>query len=82
MPRPFNPNTYHGWRKLVLARDKKCVQCGSTERLEADHIKPIRTHPHLIYDLANGRALCRECHKKTPTYGGKALKGTRRDPVW
>lgn len=72
--------TYIGWRKLVLSRDGyKCVLCGSTERLECDHIKSVKTHPELLLDVNNGRTLCRPCHIKTDTYGGKQLKGTRRD---
>jgi len=76
MPRPFNPNSYHGWRKLVLKRDEyKCVACGAKDNLQCDHIKPVKTNPELIYDLDNGRVLCFSCHKKTDTYGGKMLKG-------
>lgn len=79
MARKLNPNTYHGWRKLVLIRDGyKCVLCGSEEKLEVDHIQPVKTHAHLIYDVSNGRVLCKSCHKKTDTYGGKMLKGTIR----
>lgn len=41
-----------------------------------------RDFPELCYELDNGRTLCKPCHKLTPTYGGKLLKGTRinRDP--
>jgi 5-methylcytosine-specific restriction endonuclease McrA len=75
MPRPLNPNNYYGWRKLVFQRDgHKCIECGSTERLAADHIKPHALYPELRYELSNGRTLCESCHKKTPTFGG----GTRR----
>lgn len=78
MPRPFNPKTYHGWRKLVLQRDNyACVICGSTEKIECDHIKPYSKFPDLIYDVNNGRVLCNSCHKKTDTYGGKMLKGRK-----
>ena len=75
MPRPFNPNNYRGWRILVLKRDVNCVMCGSSERLECDHIKSFRDHPDLRYDISNGRVLCHSCHVKTDTYGGKARKG-------
>ena len=30
--------------------------------------------PELRYDLNNGVALCRECHKLTDNYKGKACK--------
>lgn len=78
MPRPLNPNNYYGWRKLVLARDNhQCVICGSIEQIQADHIKPFSRYPELRYELSNGRALCADCHKKTPTYGGNQLRGRR-----
>lgn len=75
--------TYTTWRNRVLERDgHRCVQCKSKKNLEADHIKPVRTHPDLARDVENGRTLCKRCHIKTDTYGGKPLKGTRmcRDP--
>lgn len=79
MPRPFNPNTYRGWRILVLQRDgNKCVLCGSVENLECDHIQSFSKYPNLRYDINNGRVLCRDCHKKTDNYGAKQLKGMRR----
>lgn len=59
------------WRNKVLERDgHKCVWCGSTQDLEADHIKPKSLYPKLRYDVSNGRTLCWSCHIKTPTWGG------------
>ena len=59
------------WSKVIIARDKKCVICGSTKKLEADHIKPVLYFPELAYEPSNGRVLCKDCHKKTDTYGGR-----------
>jgi 5-methylcytosine-specific restriction endonuclease McrA len=81
--RVSNPNSYYGWRQRVFARDgSKCVQCGSAQHLQSDHIKPFSTFPDLRYDVSNGRVLCHDCHKKTDTYGGKQLLGRRveKDP--
>lgn len=65
------PEEIH-WRESVLIRDEyRCVDCGSTENLEADHIKPRKLYPDLKYDVSNGRTLCHDCHVKTETYGGK-----------
>lgn len=73
MPRPFNPRSYSGWRKLVLARDEhRCVACGSKEHVEIDHITPYSKAPELRLELTNGRTLCKSCHKVTDTYGGRA----------
>lgn len=64
------------WRKDVLNRDDyKCVGCGSGEELHVDHIKPFATFPELRADIENGRTLCVDCHRATPTYGGRALAG-------
>lgn len=74
--------TYYMWRKAVFARDgSRCALCGSTERLECDHIKSYRNFPDGHLDPNNGRVLCHGCHVATPTYGGKQLKGTRRDEI-
>lgn len=56
------------WRALrlqALRRDGwQCVQCGARGRLEVDHILPVRTHPHLAYELGNLQALCARCHTR------------------
>lgn len=56
------------WKALrvqVLDRDDwQCVQCGERRRLEIDHIKPVRTHPELSYDLNNLQTLCGRCHAR------------------
>lgn len=63
---------YLDWKASVFIRDgRACVWCGSTERIEADHIKPFSTHPELRFDINNGRTLCHECHRTTETYGNK-----------
>jgi 5-methylcytosine-specific restriction endonuclease McrA len=54
------------WRALrhrALRRDGfACVRCGAAGRLEVDHVKPVRTHPELAFDLANLQSLCPRCH--------------------
>ena len=71
---------YLNWRKQVLERDfYTCVQCHASPTynpkvvLQADHIRPWATHPKLRYDVDNGRTLCVDCHKETPTWGFGAL---------
>jgi 5-methylcytosine-specific restriction endonuclease McrA len=72
--------THDKWRAAVFARDgHKCVLCGSTHRLQGDHIKPASLFPELVRDVSNGRCLCFECHKKTDTFGGKQMKGRRME---
>lgn len=60
-----------GWR---------CVQCDARGRLEVDHIKPIRTHPELAFDLDNLQTLCGGCHaKKTRIEVGMGNPNPERD---
>lgn len=63
--------TYRKWRAAVLERDgMKCVKCGSTDHLEAHHIKPFAEYPDLRLDLDNGITLCRACHRALHKKGG------------
>jgi 5-methylcytosine-specific restriction protein A len=56
------------WPALRLAAKRrdgfKCVKCSARGRLEVDHIKPVRTHLHLAFDLTNLQSLCTTCHSK------------------
>ena len=49
------------WPALRLAAKRRdgwrCVQCGARGRLEVDHVKPVRTHPQLAFDLEPAIAL-------------------------
>lgn len=64
------------WRREVLKRDNfSCIWCGDTgPDLNVDHIKPFAYFPELRFDINNGRTLCKNCHMKTESYGGKAKK--------
>lgn len=64
---PYKGGRSHGFppqvRKAILERDHhRCVLCGSTENLEADHITPWSKGG--ADTLANGRTLCRTCHRR------------------
>ncbi len=45
---------------LLEAARHKCQRCGSTERLEADHIEPLWLGGEPTFE--NGQVLCRVCH--------------------
>lgn len=71
------------WRALrlqALRRDGfACVQCGALGRLEVDHVRPVRTHPELAWDLRNLQCLCPSCHtRKTRLECGHPEKSPAR----
>lgn len=65
------------WMDAVKARDGRCLRCGSVERLESHHRKPLarligdlgirnrddaRAWATVLWDLSNGETLCGTCH--------------------
>jgi len=65
------------WMSLVKQRDKCCVRCGSTDKLEVHHIvhlseivahlgiksrEEARRHAEILWDENNGETLCEPCH--------------------
>lgn len=89
-----NSFKYRQWRSDVFTRDNfTCAECDSKGgRLEADHIIPfsfiynrnnIKTYEEAmeceeLWNINNGRTLCRECHSKTDTYLFKANNFTKQ----
>lgn len=84
-----NMYEYRLWRNDILTRDNfSCQECFSTEKLQVDHIIPfsyiLRNYGIssieeareclVLWDLENGRTLCRDCHMKTDTFAGRASK--------
>jgi len=64
-------------RRAAWFADKRCAHCGSTERLELDHIDPTQKVSHRIWTWSRSRlaaetvkcqVLCENCHK-VKTYG-------------
>jgi len=71
---------YRDWRTKVFERDDyTCQECGKRNGngkrivLNADHIKPFALYVDLRFELSNGRTLCLDCHKKTPTFARNVL---------
>lgn len=57
LAKPFSEKV----RQQIFKRDGyKCLQCGTTEKLEADHIKPREKGGEST--LENGQTLCRSCN--------------------
>jgi 5-methylcytosine-specific restriction endonuclease McrA len=81
----YRPNTYdretmreyqRNWiakRRAAYFADKSCVRCGSTDRLELDHIIPEQKTHHAIWSWSESRrlaelekcqVLCHDCHQE------------------
>jgi len=51
------------WSKDVKKKDnKRCVYCGSTNKLHAHHILAKSKHPEWALFIDNGITLCEPCH--------------------
>lgn len=74
---------YKEWRFQVFKRDEfKCIWCGSSKNIEGDHIKSfalllreneINSFEDArkclnLWNISNGRTLCRKCHRTTDSY--------------
>lgn len=60
--------------KIKKRDDYTCQFCKKRGGfLHSDHIKPWALYPELRYDLSNGRTLCKDCHYKTETFGGRKI---------
>lgn len=64
-------NQWAKQRRLDWLEDRSCMQCGSTQDLEVDHIDPSTKFTHRIWtyaaqrrveELAKCQALCSTCH--------------------
>lgn len=49
-------------RTACIARDKRCIKCGTTYTLETSHVFSKGAYRALQYDLNNVIALCHNCH--------------------
>ena len=62
MKRWRETEAYRKWRKAVIARDGKCVICGTTKDLEVHHINHASYFPNERFDINNGVTLCYNDH--------------------
>lgn len=71
------PRNWASLRARTFARDgHMCVMCGSTERLECDHIGA-----HDEHSIDNLQTLCRRCHSRKTSRDANRAKPSRTRPV-
>lgn len=59
--------SWSNWKRRVKEQDDyTCQRCGlrEPEIMHADHIKSIRDHPELAFEVSNGITLCPNCHAR------------------
>lgn len=72
--------TQGNWANVVKSRDgNRCIYCGSTEKLEAHHIKSRTKFPDDALDIENGVTLCHKCHYTAHTWNYTTYQLTWRD---
>ncbi|MNW40386.1 hypothetical protein D3C74_174990 [compost metagenome] len=53
------------WSNFIRARDDhRCVNCESSNEIQAHHIMRQVVCPLGMFEIGNGITLCRDCHKK------------------
>ena len=93
----YRTKEWRRFRYAILVRDNfRCVICGADVSAigaaRVDHIKPLRTHPHLGFEPSNTRTLCvihdaqghREkgsgSHQRDARFSGATVDGFPLDP--
>lgn len=78
-----NSIEYRLWREAVFARDNFTCQLCEVRggKLEADHIKRFSDYPELRLAIDNGRTLCKQCHRKTDTWGQRGITSSKVQKV-
>lgn len=50
-------------RQLAFSKyGRKCMKCGTRDRLQVDHVKPRSIYPKLALDINNLQVLCKCCN--------------------
>jgi 5-methylcytosine-specific restriction endonuclease McrA len=70
-------HTYQEWADLLDRCNHKCISCGSTDRLQADHIIPLSKGGTNFID--NIQPLCQSCNAKKHTQTTNYLVATKTD---
>jgi 5-methylcytosine-specific restriction endonuclease McrA len=77
-------------RRRRYLSDKVCVKCGTANKLEIDHIDPLKKTSHKIWTWAVGRrnaelqkcqVLCKECHRLKTRKGRAKLDNGKIEEI-
>jgi len=60
----YNKMSLKAWGDIIKRVWNNCIICGSTEKLEAHHVKPKAQFPELALEIDNGITLCKKCHNE------------------
>lgn len=58
----YHNTQWYAMRAKAKKEHPYCAYCGSSQRLEVHHIKSVRLHPELMFDMSNLLVLCHSCH--------------------
>jgi 5-methylcytosine-specific restriction endonuclease McrA len=66
------------WSFVVKNRDKKCLVCGTRNKLHAHHLLSKFNFPEHVFDLNNGVTLCSTCHMQVHAMISPAKKPQKK----
>lgn len=62
---------HRAWRTETLARNRRCLKCGSGSNLHVHHLTGYADSPEMRVDPDNGAVLCGGCHMAFHTKYGR-----------
>jgi 5-methylcytosine-specific restriction protein A len=65
----YQTREYRQLRREILAGTPACVDCGTTDRVQLDHVVAIRENPRLALARANLAPRCLKCHVRRTKRG-------------
>ncbi len=78
----YNQEWYR-YRFKFLKHNPKCYVCGSTDRINIDHIQAHKGNNDLFWDEYNYMSLCHSCHSKvTASFDKFKVPKTEEKIAW
>lgn len=71
-------NRIHYWVRAKLGRPNRCEECGVSGPKESNHFYQwSNISRKYLKELSDWRRLCKYCHIRQDSYGGKGIAGVR-----